>query len=704
MIYTVRNQLTVITLQEERNVLTFEELFQALINRPSLIVYVELRGRLLGIITLGRIARAYQNHQKQVEINTKYTFVFPDRHMEAREMFYQERTFAERKKKIHVLPVVDCDGRLLGEYAQDDNLLSMGCFLSLLEKIDTSEFIKHGFRIALVAPKINTQKKQDLFLRLKESLLQKKFAIEIIGFSQVLDCSNTVDYILFFEEQACGLAEVLRSCFSDDKEYRASFVLLKQFLYVLLDRTNRVLTLLQRQGVYVLAFDFEETPSGYLKKFTDDIEFNRRKNGWNHSSRLLPEMKKSFLLDLYKQLADVEFPIQFSYHIKDGVIQLRDVNTPYLHVKNGNRLTVNQPPKYTRCVYLVGPCIILGNYTDDQHTIPSLLQKMINSKGLNCKVENCGTVRTQQGMGTDALLGKLLKIPIKQGDIVIFDKRDLKFAGIPSLNLTNTLEQCEIPVDWFINMTRHCNHKAYQVFAESIYENISSVLQQPVESRRLVEKGDDPIKQFYLDRYFTSIDLSIYKTVGSIVMNCNPFTFGHRYLIEEARKQVEFLIIFVVEEDLSLFSFEERFAMVCAGTSDLNNVMVIPSGAFVLSKMSFPEYFVKETDDEIEENTENDIMLFAERIAPTLRVTHRFVGEEPEDHVTNMYNQAMKRILPNYGIQLVEIKRKYNFCGGGAEEIISASRVRKYLEKNDLAQLDSFIPDSTKEILFCCND
>lgn len=57
---------------------------------------------------------------------------------------------------------------------------------------------------------------------------------------------------------------------------------------------------------------------------------------------------------------------------------------------------------------------------------------------------------------------------------------------------------------------------------------------------------------------------------------------------------------------------------------------------------------------------ENDITLFAQKIAPHLNITYRFVGEEPEDSVTNEYNLAMKRILPKKRIQLVEIPWRKN--------------------------------------------
>ncbi|EFA28598.1 ABC transporter, ATP-binding protein, partial [Haemophilus influenzae HK1212] len=38
---------------------------------------------------------------------------------------------------------------------------------------------------------------------------------------------------------------------------------------------------------------------------------------------------------------------------------------------------------------------------------------------------------------------------------------------------------------------------------------------------------------------------------GSIVMNANPFTLGHRYLIEQALQQCDHLHLFIVGEDAS---------------------------------------------------------------------------------------------------------------------------------------------------------
>lgn len=181
-------------------------------------------------------------------------------------------------------------------------------------------------------------------------------------------------------------------------------------------------------------------------------------------------------------------------------------------------------------------------------------------------------------------------------------------------------------------------------------------------------------------------------TIGSVVMNCNPFTLGHYYLVEKALAQCDFLIIFVVQEDKSRFPFEDRLRLVKEGVADLKNVAVLPSGKFVLSSLTFSEYFNKsELQDRIID-TSLDVTVFAREIAPCLHITKRFAGEEPFDAVTRQYNETMRRILPEYGIEFVEIPRAADVQRG---TVISASRVRELLEKKDFDSIRPLVPEST---------
>lgn len=187
------------------------------------------------------------------------------------------------------------------------------------------------------------------------------------------------------------------------------------------------------------------------------------------------------------------------------------------------------------------------------------------------------------------------------------------------------------------------------------------------------------------------------RTVGSVVMNCDPFTLGHRFLVEQALTQCDFLIIFVVQEDKSRFPFEDRLRLVKEGVGDLKNVAVLPSGRFVLSSLTFSEYFNKSELRDRTIDTSLDVTVFAREIAPCLHITKRFAGEEPFDAVTRQYNETMRRILPEYGIEFVVFPRKADERGEGTA--ISASRVRELLEKGDFDAIRPLVPESTYRYL-----
>ena len=179
-------------------------------------------------------------------------------------------------------------------------------------------------------------------------------------------------------------------------------------------------------------------------------------------------------------------------------------------------------------------------------------------------------------------------------------------------------------------------------------------------------------------------------------MNCNPFTKGHQYLIEQAASQVDYLYIFVVEEDKSFFTFADRFELVKAGTAQLNNVIVVPSGEHVLSYKTFPVYFRKEEQKTAKVDATQDVEIFARYIAPRLGITYRFAGEEPIDMVTKQYNEQMAEILPQFGIEFIEIPRKATVSDN---EVISASRVRRLMKEEKWDEIRELVPETTYEYL-----
>ena len=173
---------------------------------------------------------------------------------------------------------------------------------------------------------------------------------------------------------------------------------------------------------------------------------------------------------------------------------------------------------------------------------------------------------------------------------------------------------------------------------------------------------------------------------GVVVMNCNPFTLGHRYLIEQAAKQVERLFVMVVREDCSLFAYAERKAMVEQGVEHLENVTVIDGSEYAISQATFPTYFLKRLDDAADTQMLLDLDLFSRHIAPALGATVRFVGTEPTDRLTRRYNQLMHEVLADVR-ETARLEKEGN--------AVSASRVRKAMEQGDMNVIRQLVPPTT---------
>ena len=190
--------------------------------------------------------------------------------------------------------------------------------------------------------------------------------------------------------------------------------------------------------------------------------------------------------------------------------------------------------------------------------------------------------------------------------------------------------------------------------------------------------------------------LRTHQAPGVIVMNANPFTLGHRYLVEQAsaissdarRGESRNLVVIPVREDASLFPYSERITMIrtgCAGLAD-----VVEGSDYQISAATFPTYFLKDLSDAAETQMRLDIDLFGRHIAPALGAKVRFVGSEPVDPLTARYNELMKEMLPSYGIEVVEVPRLSD-----AEGAVSASRVRALLDEGHFKAASALTPAST---------
>lgn len=421
-------------------------------------------------------------------------------------------------------------------------------------------------------------------------------------------------------------------------------------------------------NLYAMPYNKEET------EIVRQRQYNTDKSKWNGLS---DEEWKIFYQSEYKEgIADDmrRERNQSSLIIKNGVARFADRIGKFYSFKGGCRITYNNPPDADRRILMFGPCLIVGALCEDHQTIETYLQEYLNKSGYTSwKVLNKGM------FGPERFHHSMFVEELSEDDIVIIWCKERWMPDnvmnklVLKQNLADTYRKIPSLLDNIADSPMHCNFIVNKKIAEKMFQDLcgTGILDSPRLSK-IPEKIQDyyigwDIHEYFMD-YFKQYGLSKESgdaKAGAIVMNCNPFTKGHRYLIEQALGMVDKLYVFVVEEDKSYFKFKDRFNMVKAGVSDLENVQVVPSGKYILSKDTFAQYFEKEQIQTVE-SMDYDIYIFGEVVAAGLGIKYRFVGEEPFDKVTRAYNETMKRILPDFGIEVIEFPRaSSDELGGG---------------------------------------
>lgn len=213
----------------------------------------------------------------------------------------------------------------------------------------------------------------------------------------------------------------------------------------------------------------------------------------------------------------------------------------------------------------------------------------------------------------------------------------------------------------------------------------------------VLEFGYENIRTY--QDYLRSIkrDISV-GSIAAIVVNCNPFTKGHKYLIEKACNENRLVYLFVVEEDRSSFTFDIRWRLLTEELGHIENLVMVRGGNYVVSGTIFPCYFLKEEKpcDIADKQAELDVITFLNYIVPILNINRRYVGTEMYSPVTEAYNVAMKKHLPINGVELLEIPR---ITCGADDNYISASKVRLAIREDRLEEVLDFLPESTKRFL-----
>ncbi|WP_295427015.1 [citrate (pro-3S)-lyase] ligase [uncultured Prevotella sp.] len=247
------------------------------------------------------------------------------------------------------------------------------------------------------------------------------------------------------------------------------------------------------------------------------------------------------------------------------------------------------------------------------------------------------------------------------------------------------------------HLIAHANadgHQCVKLFTkpqnQKMFESMSFRLLAEAPKAILMETGIGGIKRYCEELRVKSEERRVKSEdmpqSGIIIMNCNPFTLGHRYLIEQAAQQVDTLYILVVREDCSMFGYDERKAMIVRGVAHINNVVVCDGSEYSISATTFPTYFLKSLSDASDTQMTLDIDLYRRHIATALGATVRFVGTEPDDPLTRRYNELMKSMLP-------DVREVARLQQSGVA--VSASRVRKAIVENHLALAARLVPPTT---------
>ncbi|NLZ61191.1 MAG: hypothetical protein GX904_00150 [Acholeplasmataceae bacterium] len=237
----------------------------------------------------------------------------------------------------------------------------------------------------------------------------------------------------------------------------------------------------------------------------------------------------------------------------------------------------------------------------------------------------------------------------------------------------------------------------YQVFTKSEYVSVfeSMGFRMLAKTKRvaILEAGESRIKETMIKlktRIEKHLKASVNdKSIGAIVVNCNPMTLGHYQLILDSAVNHDLLLVFVVEEDQSLFSFEERVAFVENALKNQQKIMVLPSTKYMVSQLTFPSYFLKTIDESEYEHAMLDAIIFRDYFLHDLNISKRYIGSETETVMT-AYNSILKTVLKD-----VIVERKRFMLN---DVVISASLVRKLIFENRIEESLKYIPKQNHEL------
>ena len=385
----------------------------------------------------------------------------------------------------------------------------------------------------------------------------------------------------------------------------------------------------------------------------------------------------------------------------NGLFLLADTASRFYNVVNHERVTDGSPADWRKTIYFFGNCVAVGAFAADAQTVASRIQRAFNEQAPD---EGVRVVNAANWGGVPVAARQILspRTTFQRGDVAVLITSDIDKAALRQAlrafpdksffafkDISAIFQRPHTQGEIFFD-TVHMNGGGYALVAERLFPCLRELAREraPVVPPGLRDYVRD-LEKLKAQRPPEARD------VGAIVMNANPFTRGHAFLVREALRRCDFLYVFILEEDKSQFSFEARFAMARAALAEEERVAVVPGGRLIISSETLPEYFDKDKLQHVRIDAGRDLEIFATVVAPLLGIGKRFAGEEPLCRLTRQYNAAMRAILPRHGIEFVELPRRATADG----RIISASSLRRALKYGDTAQLEQLAPPTTLDYL-----
>lgn len=183
--------------------------------------------------------------------------------------------------------------------------------------------------------------------------------------------------------------------------------------------------------------------------------------------------------------------------------------------------------------------------------------------------------------------------------------------------------------------------------------------------------------------------------IAAISLEGAPFTLGHRFIVEKAASENDWVHVFMRRTAVSFFSPNDRLAMARHGVADFPNVTVHPMTVYSFSRGIFPACFIADEKSREKARTGIETQLFRKHLATALGITRLYTGAPSLTDEGGRYNTDLAAWLKAEtvdapALELVQIPRF-----AVHDETLSSSTVRAVMTTRSLEAVRGMIPESS---------